>query len=239
MERAAFLMVMAAVGCEPVSGNDPGGPALEIAGDADAIDCAGVIGVTVDLANFELREPTGQFEDGVGHYHVYLDDDTGANYITMDYIPSVTVELPAAIAPGAHRLRFQLMNGDHTPFTPTVDATWDFQVSTNPCIDAWLESDTISQQAGGSVIHAFVEVGQFQLAPPGGVPNPLRGHYHVYLDNASGPDYLYAGADSEIDVQLDDTADLGDHTLAFVLVGDDHVPITPPTRNVQDFTIVP
>ncbi len=79
--------------------------------------------VTITVTNFTLEAPGGANADGHGHYHIYLDNETGANYLVADFVSPVAVTIPAGTAAGAHTLRVALHNNDHSPVAPAVETT--------------------------------------------------------------------------------------------------------------------
>jgi hypothetical protein len=56
------------------------------------------------------------------------------------------------------------------------------------------------------------------------------GHYRVYLDGASGEDYLAAGADTTTKVTVPEDITDGSHDLRVVLHGNDARPLSPPVQ---------
>ena len=53
------------------------------------------------------------------------------------------------------------------------------------------------------------------------------GHYRVYLDSASGEDYLAQGADNTMKVTVPEDITDGSHDLRVVLHNNDHTPLEP------------
>lgn len=74
-----------------------------------------------------------------------------------------------------------------------------------------------------------ISVTDFVLSPDGiGAANQDGvGHYRVYLDNASGDDYLAAGADATARVMIPADISDGSHDLRVVLHNNDKSPLDP------------
>ncbi len=53
-----------------------------------------------------------------GHYHVYLDDATGADSHSTLWTTTGTFEIPADTANGTHSLRFELRDNNHVKVGP-------------------------------------------------------------------------------------------------------------------------
>jgi hypothetical protein len=84
---------------------------------------------TVTVTNFILEAPVGQpDQDGHGHYHVYLDDAVGGDYLVNGQTPGVSIPIPAGATPGMHTLRISLSDNHHVPFTPEVEHVIDLTV---------------------------------------------------------------------------------------------------------------
>lgn len=85
--------------------------------------------LTITVTNFTLEAPAGQPNAvGVGHYHVYLDAETGPNYLVADSTPTVVVMIPNATTAGPHTLKVQLFENDHTALVPEVFDVIDITV---------------------------------------------------------------------------------------------------------------
>lgn len=80
--------------------------------------------LTITTTNFILDPAAVGManEAGHGHYHVYLDNETGANYLAADAAATVMVTIPAGTTAGPHTLKVQLFENDHTPLSPEVSA---------------------------------------------------------------------------------------------------------------------
>ena len=74
-----------------------------------------------------------------------------------------------------------------------------------------------------------ISVTDFRLAPDsiGAANQDGVGHYRVYLDNASGDDYLAAGADPTAKVTIPADISDGSHDLRVILHNNDKSPLDP------------
>jgi len=108
---------------------DPNAPSITITILEEAIHAGDSITVSIAVENFVLEEPVGQGnEDGHGHYHIYLDDDVGGDYLIAGAAAENQVDLPRNLSVGAHSLRANLTANDHRPFNPSIEGTADFTV---------------------------------------------------------------------------------------------------------------
>jgi hypothetical protein len=197
-------------------------------------DCAGTVTAGVTVQNFVLEEATGQAnQEGHGHYHIYLDDATAGDYLVVDFNPSTDVKLPVALAAGDHTLRVELANNDHSPIG--VSATAPLAVTDNPCVGASVAPTTLAPGAGATVT---IEVNNFILEEPELQPNQDgHGHYHVYLDNRTGTNYLVSGAATPVDVTIPAATPVGSHTLRVSISDNNHAPLLPPVETILDITV--
>ncbi|GMQ75691.1 MAG: hypothetical protein BMS9Abin01_0946 [Gammaproteobacteria bacterium] len=77
-----------------------------------------------------------------------------------------------------------------------------------------------------------ISVTDFRLAPDsiGAANQDGVGHYRIYLDNASGDDYLAAGAETTLKVTIPADINDGSHDLWVVLQNNDKSPVQPAVR---------
>jgi len=77
-----------------------------------------------------------------------------------------------------------------------------------------------------------ISVTDFRLAPDsiGAANQDGVGHYRIYLDNASGDDYLAVGAESTVKVTVPADINDGSHDLWVVLHNNDKSPLQPAVR---------
>jgi hypothetical protein len=104
-----------------------------------------------------------------------------------------------------------------------------------PTITMTVDPDTIS--AGGTTT-ATVMVTNFILQPPGGANEPGHGHYHIYLDKASGGNYLVADQVPMVTVKIPAATAIGPHTLRVSVSDNNHAPLVPAVEDVVDITVV-
>lgn len=144
MKSLRILAMLALVGCggddDPPSIDangggtpDAGGGATELTVTADttSIGPGGEIVLTITPpTGFAFVDPSTNTTNmaGQGHYHVYLDNATGGDYLANDFESPVTITVPADTAAGAHQLHVDLFQNDHTPVDPPVRATVDITV---------------------------------------------------------------------------------------------------------------
>lgn len=74
-----------------------------------------------------------------------------------------------------------------------------------------------------------ISVTDFRLAPEsiGAANRDGAGHYRIYLDDASGDDYLAVGAEPIAKVTIPDDISDGSHDLRVVLQNNDRTPLEP------------
>ena len=77
-----------------------------------------------------------------------------------------------------------------------------------------------------------ISVTDFRLAPDsvGAANQDGAGHYRVYLDDASGDDYLAVGAETTLKVAIPADINDGSHDLWVVLQNNDKSPLQPAVR---------
>ena len=84
----------------------------------------------------------------------------------------------------------------------------------------------------GDEITLTISVTDFRLAPQqmGAANERGAGHYRVYLDDASGDDYLAVGAEPTVKVSIPADISDGSHDLRVVLFNNDRSPLNPPVE---------
>lgn len=84
----------------------------------------------------------------------------------------------------------------------------------------------------GDVITLTVSVTDFALdaAAMGSARAPGRGHFRVYLDDASGDAFLAESADANLKVKIPEDVTDGSHDLRVMLYNNDRTPFEPDTR---------
>jgi hypothetical protein len=110
-------------------GGEAAAPSVSMTIDPATSPPGGTVTATVTVTNFDLVEPTGQpNQAGQGHYHIYLDDASGGNYLVAGQTPTVALHIPATASVGAHTLRVSISDNDHQPLIPAVQAIVDLDV---------------------------------------------------------------------------------------------------------------
>lgn len=102
------------------------GPTVKVSADkTHAVQPGDEITLTIEVSGFTLdpakMEQTN--EVGVGHYRVYLDDASGADYLIEGADNSTKVTVPGDITDGSHDLRVVLHNNDRTPLEPAAEGS--------------------------------------------------------------------------------------------------------------------
>lgn len=109
------------------SGGGGGDPTISATVMPDPVAAAGMATVTITVTNFKLVPP-GPNAPGEGHYHIYLDNAVGGNYLATGQTPTKVIVIPAQTTPGMHSLRVNLTHNDHSPLSPPVETVVPFTV---------------------------------------------------------------------------------------------------------------
>lgn len=183
--------------------------------------------LTLAITNFTLTNFVGvtSNQPGRGHVHVYLDANDNNDYLVADYIERPRVVIPNGTTVGAHTLRIALRNNDHSPLSPPVQVTVPFMavMNTAPSVVVTSPADNSNVMAGAdlTLMLSFMNfasrdfMGQMGVTPP-------NGHFHVYLDGATGGDYLIATHVPAPVVRIPASTTAGAHRLTVSLRNDDH-----------------
>jgi hypothetical protein len=111
------------------AGGATGAITVKMAIDPTTMKPGATVTATVTVTNFILEAPAGQpNQPGHGHYHIYLDDASGINYLVAEQSPSVPVKIPNNTAVGPHKLRCSVSDNSHAPLVPAVEDTVDITV---------------------------------------------------------------------------------------------------------------
>jgi len=101
-------------------------------------------------------------------------------------------------------------------------------------VDLTLDPTTIP--AGGTAA-ATVVVKNFTLVPPKNQLVDGEGHYHIYLDKASGGNYLVANQVPMVTIKIPAATTPGPHTVRVSLSDNHHVELEPPVEDIVDITV--
>ncbi len=110
------------------TGGATGEASVSMTVDPTTVAAGDDITATVTVENFVLEAPGGANQEGHGHYHIYLDDASGGQYLIADQEPTTTFTIPANTAAGAHTLRVSVSDNSHVPLSPAVEDVVDITV---------------------------------------------------------------------------------------------------------------
>ncbi|MBL8744006.1 MAG: hypothetical protein JNK04_23025 [Myxococcales bacterium] len=97
---------------------------------------------------------------------------------------------------------------------------------------------TPDTMAAGDTVDVMVTVTGFVLEAPQGQPNEDgHGHFHIYLDGATGGSYLVAGQTEQVSLTIPANAAAGAHTLRISLGENSHAPVSPAVEDIVDITV--
>jgi hypothetical protein len=97
--------------------------------DPLSMSAGATVNGTIAVENFVLEAAVGQpNQPGHGHYHIYLDQASGIDYLVSDEVPSVPISIPEGTALGMHTLRISLGENNHLPLNPPVEDFVDITV---------------------------------------------------------------------------------------------------------------
>jgi hypothetical protein len=237
---------LAACGGDDEGGDDDGAtpdastaPAVAASAGNTSVIAGSAINLQIDTENFTLEPPEGQANaDGHGHYHVYLDNATGGDYLAADASNSVAVTIPAATSAGAHTLKIQLFENDHTALSPEVSDTVDITVAVDTAahVEATANPTTIT---AGETTSVTIDVTNFTLVDPSTNTNPVagEGHYHIFLDADTGGDYLVNDFTTPVTVTIPADTAPGAHTLRVALFDNVHAALAPAVEDIVNITV--
>jgi len=242
---AALVLILGLVACggddeaddDTAPDASAGAPSVTASSNATSVLAGGQLTLTVSVTNFALVDPATNTVnvDGHGHYHVYLDDATGASYLAATSEATTPVTIPASTAAGLHTLKVQLFNNDHSALSPEVSDTIEFTVTTSTFAGVTATPDTTTPSPGDTVT-LTIAVENFTLQAAGGTNAVGYGHYHVYFDTTSST-YLAADYETTVGVAIPDSASAGAHTLIVELHNNDHSVVAPTVQDIVNLTV--
>jgi Family of unknown function (DUF6130) len=180
--------------------------------------------------NFNFTQPGTSGQTNVpneGHLHVIVD----GNYTELIVqVQTITLSLPD----GAHLIRLQLVNNDHTPLSPDVSAWLAVKTTHGPA--GGTPSVVILSPKSGTTVGPDFDVSfavfNFAMVQPYGQNDaPNEGHIHVLVDGAYNQ--LVASVET---VHLSGLSG-GSHTITLQLVNNDHSPISPAVSAATTVTV--
>jgi hypothetical protein len=194
------------------------------------------------LDGTKIGQPAAQ-NPGVGHWHVYVDGKYAG--LSVSDVVSLPNDAMPTIAAGAHEIKVQLHNTDHTPVVPeATDAvnvtfpkalTYTADATGTPSIKVVSPADGAS--VNGRVVVQVAVAGITLDGTKIGLPaeqNPGVGHWHVYVDGK------YAGLSVSDVISLPNDAmpsiTPGPHEIKVQLHHTDHTPLTPEVTDTINLT---
>lgn len=236
------------VGIEVIDNDGGGGASITMLEPLDGmfVSPGQKLTVRVETENVVMVDPfadeatveaafQSQQEQGIehGHFRVYLGYDEDDDYAGVSAGTEVEITLPETLFPGQHQLRVELRGVDGTKMQGAAnDGESGITIEV-----AGLKKPTlsiVSPQEGdllipGALTSLDLDLSNFELVTPGGLAggevDVADGHVRVYLDDASGEDYLTAEASTAPSFTLPVDLSAGAHTLNVVLVDTENSPV--------------
>ncbi len=223
---AVALAVAGLLQAPPAAAADAGAPSIQIVSPANGATISGdLLIVQTKVTNFNLNPVAigTAAKAGEGHWHIYLDGKLAG--ASADGVVSVPNDAYPTLTAGAHTIKVELHNNDHTPvagaqsdqITVNVPKTLTYAPSPGaPAIQ--IVSPTNGATIGEHVI-VQARVNGFALNPVaiGTAAKAGEGHWHLYVDGKLAG----LSASSVADVTLTP----GQHTLKVELHNNDHTPV--------------
>ncbi len=114
------------------------------------------ISVSLSVQDLIVKPPGGSAEKGYGHFHFILDEGS-------PIVVSSKSHTLSGVSPGEHTLKVELMNNDHTPYSPPISESVSFvvdmeQTEYQPAEheviinDFSYEPDTLNVKVGDAVV---------------------------------------------------------------------------------------
>lgn len=180
------------------------------------------------VSDFNLTRPGtgGVPSPNEGHANVFVDN------VLTDVVSTLTVVLP--LLSGTHDIRLQLVADNGTALSPDVAASVQVIVTRGPASGSSgivITSPTEGSVRGTDSALSF-RLENFTLVPPGGPTGPREGHIHVFVDREF---YQELTQFEPIHLGLDN----GAHNVTLVLVGNDHVALSPSVSATVHFRVDP
>jgi len=82
------------------------------------------VAVTVTVTNLTIVDPGSHTSNvsGEGHWHAYLDDASGGDYIALGFTNTLNIAIPTTTTAGSHRMHLQLQDNTHHPLPGVADS---------------------------------------------------------------------------------------------------------------------
>jgi hypothetical protein len=237
--RSAVLAGL--VACLAGCGDDDATPTIAATADVTMLRAGEEMILTVTVSGFSLVDPgpAPPNASGQGHFHVYLDTASGASYLLATHETMPHILVPEGTSAGAHTLRLELVENDHSPIEGATPATIAFTVlAPAPTLSATVSPDPAT---AGDTITIDVTVTSFTLdhAAAGSPAVPGEGHYHIHIDDPDPSAYQqFSGMDPStwmvVAAGPPSAGELaiptGNHMIILFLVENDHSPVEPAVR---------
>ena len=152
---------------------------------------------------------------GQGHYRVYLDNQTGDNFLLASADAQGLVTLPADMTLGPHTIRVALHNNDGSELGVETEIWLDVVAPSSPVVQA-LQPAATTPFAQGTVLQLSVNVNGLNLVPESGINQAGEGHMVIRWKETGT--VLYDGAESEPEIQIPADAEAGLHEIEIQLV---------------------
>ena len=190
--------------------------------------------VNLAIDFFDLVPPAPGLLDvfGEGHFLLYLDGATGANFFFEGSADFYTVPLPADLSPGEHTLRAVLVDNTNTAIG--VETTQTFTVGPHGL--AIVSPAVYSSAPVGLPLVLDLVFENFELVPVGTVAENVagEGHVEVLLDDES----VFVGASGTPEVDIDESIAVGEHIITVRLLNNDGTPLDTPVQVTFPFVVV-
>jgi hypothetical protein len=121
-------------------------------------------------------------------------------------------------------------------FALALVAACGSNASNPPTMTASLSSTTVTK---GTAVTVTVNATNWTFADPNVMTDvdPNEGHYHVYLDGATGASYLAVGIAGTVAVTIPLATTSGAHTLRVQLQHNNHSALSPNVEQVLNITV--
>lgn len=181
------------------------------------------------VSDFNLTRPGtgGAPNPNEGHVNVFVDN------VLTDVVSTLSVVLP--LLSGTHDIRLQILADNGTALSPDVADTVRVVVTRGPAAgtpEIVITSPTEGSVRGTDAAVSF-RISNFTLVPPGGpTGGPREGHIHVFVNREF---YQELTRFEPVHLGLDG----GVHNVTLVLVGNDHLPLSPNASATVHFRVDP